>query len=171
MTNAAPAKPWPLFEIEVWTGREYQVCTRTARSRSAARFDVFRSYSECWDVSFRDFLRVCRVRTITARLNASADGYQYVRSAYGVDPTIGQRVTLKNEGPSSGKQGTVLYPNKASTAYVHVILDGEKHPVVVHPLNVELHPVEVAAADARSRPDTTPGHSAAAAGDSWPAPY
>lgn len=123
-------KPWPFWEVSV-TGFPPHVMQ--ARSRGAAFADAFRSYSECRDITFRDFLRIATVRPGSAPAN---DGYEYIRRAYDTDPKIGQRVTLRNEGCAPDRCGTVIYPNRSSTSYVHVVLDGDKHSVVVHPLNV-----------------------------------
>lgn len=105
----------------------------SAKSPAAARAEAWRNYSECRDCTFREFLRISRVRVCPV---PDDDGYSYVRRAYGVDPKIGGRVRLVNEGPSTGLEGTVAYPGR-STAHVHVLLDGRDHVVSVHPLSIE----------------------------------
>lgn len=129
------AKRWRTYAVTV-DGFE-QPMTVSARSTSAARYDAWLSVSEFWgDLSFRDFLGMAQVRSC-APPSRDKDGYGYVRRAYGVDPTIGQRVRLKNEHTSSGLEGEVVYPGP-STAHVHVVIDGRDHAVSVHPMNVEL---------------------------------
>jgi hypothetical protein len=131
---------WPIYAVTVNGFPPYDL---TARSPAAARYEAFLSYSECRDVSFRDFIRICAVRRTEQPV---IDGYGYVRRAYGVNPKIGQRVRLRNEGSAwNGKEGVVLYPNRQSTASVHVAMPGIKHPLLVHPDNVELLPMEQAA--------------------------
>ena len=126
---------WRTYAVTV-DGFE-QPMTVSARSAGAARYDAWLSVSESWcDLSFRDFLGMVKVRSCPTP-SREYDGYGYVRRAYSVDPTIGQRVRLKNEGPSSGLEGVVVYPGP-STAHVHVVIDGRDHAVSVHPLNVEL---------------------------------
>lgn len=139
------AQPWPIFSITVDGFPPYAL---TARSAAAARYDSFQSYAECRSVTFKDFLRICRVKRAEPPV---VDGYDYVRRAYGVDPRIGQTVRLKNEGSRwNGREGVVLYPNKSSTAHVHVAMPDVKHPLIVHPMNVELLPVAVVAVPAES---------------------
>lgn len=122
-----------LYAIEV---DRYGCGYVNARSRSGAVYsaflsDAFSSYS------FKEFLQHLKPKARLAAQAPADDGYGYVRRAYGVDPKIGQRVRLRHEGRSSGREGVVLYPG-ASTAHVLTLLDGDKEPVIVHPMNVEL---------------------------------
>ncbi|KTS02518.1 hypothetical protein SB2_25560 [Methylobacterium radiotolerans] len=121
-----------LYEV---TARLYgQAYTRpvSARSPAAARY---RAYLDA-DLSmpFREYLRATSVRLAPGM--PPDDGYGYVRQAYKVDPRIGQRVTLKNEGKDwEGREGEIVYPG-TSRQYVHVMFDDLDNPVVVHPLSV-----------------------------------
>lgn len=103
-------------------------------SHGAVRASAYSSYAECRQVTFKDFLRIVRVRRCPVPDN---DGYDYVRRAYGVDPKVGQRCRLVNEGPSTGEVGEIIYPG-LTTASIHVIVDGRTFAVRVHPMNVEL---------------------------------
>ncbi|MGU3417694.1 hypothetical protein [Methylobacterium sp. D54C] len=104
----------------------------SARSSAAARY---RAYLDA-DLSmpFSEYLRAASVRLSS---DAPADdGYGYIRQAYKVDPRIGQRVTLRNEGKDwEGREGEIVYPG-TSRQYVHVMFDDLDNPVVVHPLSV-----------------------------------
>lgn len=123
---------WRTFEIQV---EGFPPFIRSASSRSKARYDAWQDFREPYpDVSFGDFARKCRVRGCA---NPADDGYGYVRRSYGVDPAIGQRGRLINEGRSSGKEGVIVYPGR-STASILMVIDGQTCPVRVHPLNVEL---------------------------------
>lgn len=121
-----------LYEV---TARLYgQAYTRpvSARSPAAARY---RAYLDAdLDMSFRDYQRHTSVRLAPGI--PPDDGYGYIRRAYKVDPRIGQRVTLKNEGKDwEGREGEIVYPG-TSRQYVHVMFDDLANPVVVHPLSV-----------------------------------
>lgn len=122
---------WRTYSIIV---EGYDPFTLSARSRSKARYDAFQRFREPYpDVTFGEFARRCRV--LSCRVPAD-DGYGYVRRSYGVDPRVGDRVRLVNEGPSSGQEGIVIYPGR-STAHIHVVVDGRDFAVSVHPLNIE----------------------------------
>jgi hypothetical protein len=110
----------------------------SARSASAARY---RAYVDAdLSMTFAEYQRASSVRLSSGEL--ADDGYGYIRRAYGVDPRIGQRLTLTREGADyEGKGGEVTYPG-TSQNYVHVLLDGQEHPVVVHPHSVVLQPLE-----------------------------
>lgn len=120
-----------LFEVEV---AGFPPATYSALSRSKALYQCYLRFSEPWPCSFREFLAKTKCRATTMPAD---DGYGYVRRTYGVDPRIGQRCRLKNEGPSTGLEGEVVYPGK-STAHVHVVIDGRDFAVNVHPMNIEL---------------------------------
>lgn len=121
-----------LYEVTVdgFPGVSY-----SALSRSKALYQCYLDFSEPWPCTFREFLAKAACRRVAT--TPSDDGYGYVRRNYGVDPKIGQRCRLKNEGPSSGLEGEIVYPGR-STAHVHVVIDGRDFPVSVHPMNVEL---------------------------------
>lgn len=107
--------------------------TYAALSPAAARAEAWRDYTSAYECSFREFLE----RSTVHRCDAPEDdGYGYVRRAYGVDPKLGERVRLINEGSSTGLEGEICYPGQ-STAHVIVLIDGRKHPVAVHPTNIE----------------------------------
>lgn len=130
--DRAPPKVWPFWRIEVQGYPPYVI---QARSRGAAFSDAFRSYSECREVTFRDFLRIARVRPAAAPAD---DGYGYVRRAYGIDLKVGQRLTLRGDHVNPDKLGTVLHPNRGTTNYIHLVIDGHKFGVVAHPMEVIL---------------------------------
>lgn len=52
--------------------------------------------------------------------------YAYIRRIYGVEPKIGQRITM------DGKPGVIIRP-RGDPHYLRVRFDGEKHASNVHP--------------------------------------
>ena len=54
--------------------------------------------------------------------------YAYVKSYYGVNPVIGNRVTTKD-----GKKSGVIARKRCYDQYVHVKFDGTKFDVPCHP--------------------------------------
>ena len=108
--------------------------TYSAMSASKARAECWRDYTSAFDISFKEFLKISRVYKCGL---PPTDGYDYIRRAYGVDPKVGQRVRLKDEGSYTGREGEVAYPGE-TTAHVHVLLDGEKHVSHVHPNSIEV---------------------------------
>lgn len=121
------------YEVTVTMQGGQHAATYSAKSPAAARADAWRNFTSAFDCTFKDFLRISRVRACPVPAD---DGYSYVRRNYGVDPKIGSRVRLVNEGPMSGIEGEVLYPGP-STAHVHVLLDGRKDRSIVHPSNIQ----------------------------------
>lgn len=118
--------------IEAMPSRMYVVTVRhergtwdkpvQAKSPAAARAEAWRCMSDAWDISFRDFLRISKVRRDEMDPRA---GYAYIRRTYGKDFWRGQRVTITGEGAHlEGRGATVLYPNKDSTAHVRLDIDG-----------------------------------------------
>ena len=105
----------------------------SAASSGKARTRAWHDFNNAFDCTFKNFLRISRVRICPPPKD---DGYDYVRRNYGVDPRIGKRVRLINEGPMTGKEGEIVYPGR-STAHVHVILDGRDFASSVHPLSIE----------------------------------
>lgn len=125
-----------LFEVTVdMCGRDVPA-TYSALTASKAMYQAFLDYSECWQCTFQAFLKIAKVRSINP--SHVPDGYDYVRRAYGLNPRIGQRCRLKDEGESSGLVGEIVHPGSTSTAHVHVVLDGRDYAVCVHPSSVEL---------------------------------
>jgi hypothetical protein len=123
---------WRCFEITVAGHEPFVMAGMTHGKVRAAAFD---SYRECrYGAKFSDFMRLCKVRVCETPAN---DGYDYVRRNYGVDPKVGQRVELVNEGRTDSERvaGVVVYPG-LSTASVHVVVDGRDFAVRVHPTNV-----------------------------------
>lgn len=140
-------RPWPtwrLCEVTVRWGDRETVSLISARSRSAARMSVYRDVSDvCPDLTFRRFARMATVQVCATR--PADDGYGYVRRAYGVDVALGEMVTITREGPDAeGRRGIVVYP-RSSRHYVHVVLDGEAHESLFHPLSIVRAEVGVAA--------------------------
>lgn len=107
--------------------------TYSALSAAQARAECWRDYTSAFDISFKDFLKISRVRKSSV---PPRDGYDYVRRAYGIDPKIRQRVRLVDEGSYTGREGEVAFPGE-TTAHVHVLLDGEKNVSHVHPNSIE----------------------------------
>lgn len=52
--------------------------------------------------------------------------YAYIRRAYGVEPKVGQRITM------DGKPGFIIRP-QGDPQYLRVRFDGQKHASDVHP--------------------------------------
>jgi hypothetical protein len=57
--------------------------------------------------------------------------YEYVKQYYGVNPEVGARVTSKN-----GTKAGVIVGKRSYDHYVHVRLDGMKHDVPFHPMDL-----------------------------------
>ena len=122
---------WQLFEVTV---DGFPPHTVAARSRSAASYQSFLSYTDAWPCSFRDWLRITTVRKVA---DARCDPYEYVRRNYDRDIRHATRVTITREGADlEGRAGTVIHPGRDSTAYAHVVLDGDAHSIIVHPYSV-----------------------------------
>lgn len=60
------------------------------------------------------------------RLEGRPNMYDYIRRTYGVDPHVGQRITM------DGKPGVIVRP-QGDPQYLKVRFDGEKHAANVHP--------------------------------------
>jgi len=130
---SAPAPLWSLWDVSIMG---FPPVTYSAPSRGRAIAMAWRDYQNYDDsISFKAFLRILT----SARprdLPLGDDGYGYVRRAYNVNPKIDCRVALtEREGSEAGREGVIIYPGRA-TADVHVVLDGEDHPVRVHPLHL-----------------------------------
>jgi hypothetical protein len=52
--------------------------------------------------------------------------YDYIKRYYGVEPTIGQRITM------DGKSGVIIRP-QGDPQYLRVRFDGQTHAMNVHP--------------------------------------
>lgn len=127
----ARTSPWPLFEVSFNGGSR----TIAARSRSAAMYSAYLDLSDIWNLTFRLWLSMARVRRL--RSAPTGDPYEYVRRNYGRDLSHGTRVTITGEGSDlEGLAGTVIHPGRDSTAYAHVVLDAVDHYIIVHPLSV-----------------------------------
>lgn len=61
--------------------------------------------------------------------------YEYVKSAYGVAPEVGMRVTFNEKG-CIRKEG-VIVGKRVYGNYVYVRFDGSKFDVPCHPLSLE----------------------------------
>ena len=129
-------KPWPIFEVGVYG---FDPFLYTAPTRSKARwraYEAFRNYRE--SETFVEFLE----RGVSLRRLAEPpadDGYDYVRSAYGVSPKIGEIYELVREGPSSGRRVICVYPGR-HTSMVHCAYEGQDRPMIVHPMNIQRLP-------------------------------
>lgn len=119
------------FDVKI---AHFPPSTYSAATRSKARYQAWLSFSDTHECTFRDFQRITEVWSCPV---PAIDGYDYIRRAYGVDVTVGQRVQIRNEGPGyNGLEGEVIYPGP-STQYVQVCLDGRDYPVNVHPLSID----------------------------------
>lgn len=132
--------PWPIFDVTVDGFPSFPI---TARSRGKALAAALSSYQNYDDrMGMRGFMSIARVRR--RREPLQVDGYDYVRRAYGLKLQIGQQGTLCREGPGfNGRRVTVLYPNRQSTAHVHVV-DETGRRFIVHPFSILLDGVEPA---------------------------
>ncbi|MGW8136872.1 hypothetical protein ACWGNZ_14830 [Sphingomonas zeae] len=129
-TPAPHPAPWPLFQVTV---EGFSPIIVAARTRSAARYSCFLDWT---DGKFGDFLRHVSVRRALPTAIV-IDPYDYVRRNYDRDIRHGTRVTITGEGPGlEGAKGTVIHPGRDSTSYAHVVLDGTKHAMTVHPLSI-----------------------------------
>jgi len=99
----------------------------TARSRSAARFDIYLDWSDACEISFRDFLR----HVLSVRRTARRTPYDYIREHYGVAVEVGQPVTV------NGERGIVGEPGTSRASMVTVFLDGVRHGLPVHPGEIQ----------------------------------
>jgi hypothetical protein len=134
---AQQAAPWPLFEVSFNGGSR----TIAARSRSAAMYSSYLDLSDVWNLTFRSWIEMARVRRI--RTAPLGDPYEYVRRTYDRDLMHGTRVTITGEGRDlEGRAGTVIHSGRDSTAYAHVVLDGTDYAVIVHPLSVVIVAVQ-----------------------------
>lgn len=133
-----------LYAVSVrWADGKDVVSTVSARSRGAARMDVWRG-DVYGHMPFPDFRRISTVRVLSKPL--AIDGYEYVRRYYEVEVRTGQRVTVRDCGGSlDGKLGTVVYPG-SSTAHVHILFDHYRHSVQAHPFDVLPAPLDLPAA-------------------------
>ncbi|WP_294355846.1 hypothetical protein [uncultured Sphingomonas sp.] len=134
-TNSGAAAGWPLFEVTV---EGYDPFTVSARSRGAAIYDKWLSFRDVWpDCTFRHWLNLARVRRASRAIGP--DPYDYVRRNYDRAIGHGTRVAITGEGRDlEGRVGTLVHPGRTSTAYAHVVLDGDDHAIIVHPLSVVL---------------------------------
>lgn len=104
-----------------------------AKTAAAARYLAFLDLSDAWNITFRDFLRISRVRKVSMPADA---GYAYIKRAYGVDLRAGQRVKITGEGPDlEGRGATVVYPGD-TTAHAHVLIDGIERVSIIHPFSI-----------------------------------
>lgn len=122
-----------MFEITV---NNFPPVYKSAETPGKARAAVWRDYTDAFECTFKEFLSISKVRSCSV---PAKDGYDYVRRAYGLDVKIGQRIRLKDEGPSTGMEGVVVYPGE-STAHVHVKLDDRNDISHVHPSSITIHP-------------------------------
>ena len=58
---AAAGRPLRLFEVTI---ADYEPRLVQAKTASEARYDRFLAWSEVWDIAFRDFLKITKVRTL-----------------------------------------------------------------------------------------------------------
>lgn len=132
-TKSRPAAGWSLFEVTV---EGYDPFTVSARNRGAALYNKWIDFSDVWpDCTFRHWLNLARVRRSSHAIGP--DPYDYVRRNYDRDIRHGTRVTITGEGRDlEGRAGTVVHPGRTSTAYAHVVLDGDDHAIIIHPLSV-----------------------------------
>jgi len=124
---------WKLYEVTISWGPHTATEVRSAPTRGKAIYQAYLSFSDAWDCTFRQFLKLVRVRRVPS---VADDGYGYVRRAYGFDPKIGATVELINEGDWTGKRGEIVHPGKSTTAHVHVAFPGIGHALICHPHNV-----------------------------------
>ena len=127
-------EPLPLFFVQV---QGFDPVLTAARSRGAAVYSRFLDFTDAFPCSFREFLG--QVSVWRSKAPAPSLPYDYVRRNYGIDVSHGTRVELQNEGLGlDGRRGTVTLPDGASTAHIHVVLDGERHASIVHPFSVKI---------------------------------
>lgn len=132
------SKPMLLWEVTCSLDGEREYTTMVnARTLSGARYALF--LENDMSITFDEFLKWYKPRPRRRSTSPQPDGYDYVRRTYKLDPRIGQRARLKDEGTMTGMEGTVLYPG-TSSAHVHIILDGMREPSICHPYSVELLP-------------------------------
>lgn len=126
----ADPRPWPIFEVRV---DGYTPIVYTGRTQAKAYYRAYQDYSEHYRCSFWEWLTRSSIRRLDRP--PTCDGYDGVRDQYGVDPTIGERRVLINEGRNNGRGVVVLYPNRTHTSMIHCAYDGEDRAMIVHPRN------------------------------------
>lgn len=104
----------------------------TAPTRDKARWRAYRAFAEGRRCTFAEF--IARTSTRLLREPPTPDGYDNVRDQYGVDPRVGERRRLVNEGPNSGRVVVVIYPGR-HTSMIHCHYEGDDRAMIVHPLN------------------------------------
>lgn len=124
------ARIWRTYAVSLFNR---PAVTIAARSRSAARWEAISQTRDCWDFDVRDALRSARV---TPCDGPEVDGYDYVRRAYGVPVRLGAQVRDLTPG-GRADVGSVVYPNKTSTAYIHAAFPGCRDALIFHPNEVE----------------------------------
>lgn len=125
--------PAPLFAVTIFTADRSKKFTSlyTAATASKARYMAYQNFSASFDYSFREFMALPLSVRKTEPPAKPDDGYAYVRRNYGIDPTIGGLVRIKNESANwNGRVVEVIYPG-VSTAHVVALADGRElhfHP-------------------------------------------
>jgi hypothetical protein len=119
--------------LETWDEQE-KVSTYavTARSASAARYAVWIEIADAfagWE--FGDFLKKMRPRV---RRGPSRHGYDYIREHYAVHVRPGDRIHVRF--PGELVPAIVCEPRHGRVCYVEVLIDGRRHPSLVHPCEV-----------------------------------
>lgn len=98
---------------------------------SKAKYSKFLDVSDCLDVTFLQFMRMVKVR----KVSAPDDAYQYINRAYSRSFEVGQHVVVEECGMSAEVQGIVVYPS-TSKNYVNIQLEGTDYASLFHPSSV-----------------------------------
>ena len=101
---------------------------KTARSRSAARYDAFLDVVDAWEMTFRQFIDL----VVSVRLTGRRTPYDYIRERYGVNAEVGQRVV------AAGKPAVVAEPDGSNprASYVWAMPDGDSRILPFHPSDI-----------------------------------
>jgi hypothetical protein len=126
----SPGKHWKLYAVSVpGFGREIiHALSKQAALREARNCEAFGS------MTLTQFRQIATAYMLKEPL--TDDGYEYIRSQYGIEVRIHRGCWIKDPKSSHyGKVGNVLYAGRSAN-HVRVALVGYDVPLNFHPLDV-----------------------------------
>lgn len=125
------------YTLEIDAGDQAYHKTVAALTPGKAKYEAFLEVSDCWDMTFPQFLKMVRSCRLCDR--PSSDGYDVIERQYGKRFRVGDRVRFNaSEGPKyDGVEGDVVAPDGPSV-HVRVYLPNHERPVFVHPHSVDV---------------------------------